>query len=119
MQAERFRSIAGRLDLQIEPVEGLTVVPAPNGTGKSSIADAVRAALEGSPARHDRALRAPVDRAVVDAELSWVYGQCCDVLRGRIAFVELQGPLIAAGKSPSPANGLPEVCSRAALFLMR
>lgn len=63
MRAEGFRGIAGALDLDFDPSDGLTVVQAPNGTGKSSIADALRAALAGQPSREGRSLWAPVDRA--------------------------------------------------------
>lgn len=30
----------------------------------------------------------------VAAELSWIYGQCCDVLHGRRAFVDLPEPVV-------------------------
>jgi hypothetical protein len=59
-----FRGIPQTLDLALDPMPGLTVLHAPNGTGKSTIADAIRAALWGTPALQMRELWQPVDRAV-------------------------------------------------------
>lgn len=42
-----FRGIADELPLDLDPGAGLTVVHAPNGSGKSSLSDGVRAAIWG------------------------------------------------------------------------
>ncbi|TQM10998.1 AAA family ATPase [Pseudonocardia kunmingensis] len=64
VRIEGFRGIPDSFELTLDPGAGLTVVHAPNGTGKSTIADAVRAALWGAPAPQPRELWQPVDRAV-------------------------------------------------------
>ncbi len=63
VRVEGFRGIGPVLEVGVDPTAGLTVVHAPNGTGKSSLADAVRAAMWGSPSAQSRALWRPVDRA--------------------------------------------------------
>ena len=67
-----FRGVADDgFVLEVEPSPGLTVVHAPNGTGKSTIAEAVRAGLWGVPMQPSRELWEPVDRAAGAAE-AWV-----------------------------------------------
>ncbi len=63
VRVEGFRGIGESLEVAIDPTAGLTVVHAPNGTGKSSLSDAVRAALWGAPSQQPRALWRAVDRA--------------------------------------------------------
>lgn len=48
VHVDGFRGIGGKLTVHLEPSPGLTVVHAPNGSGKSSLAEAVQRALGGA-----------------------------------------------------------------------
>lgn len=78
IQIEGFRGIGGMLRVHPDPAPGLTVVHAPNGSGKSSLAEAVLRALGGqgpegsksTPWRaHDRATGAV--QCCIEVELSF------------------------------------------------
>lgn len=56
IQIEGFRGIGGTLRVQPDPAPGLTVVHAPNGSGKSSLAEAVLRALGGQGPEGSRSM---------------------------------------------------------------
>lgn len=77
IQIEGFRGIGGTLRVHPDPAPGLTVVHAPNGSGKSSLAEAVLRALGGQGPEHSKStLWCAHDRATgaarccVEVELS-------------------------------------------------
>ena len=85
LQVEGFRGIGARTRLSLEPGPGLTVISGRNGSGKSSLAEALECVLTGTTARWERRV------ANRDFQAAWRNLHHPDVCRIEVALAQV-GP---------------------------